>query len=432
MIIKRIVRTTTAGVSTESILLSKTTNVKVQILILFQIFFGSAMIWWMTFPFFSSRTRLIGYILFCLGWFLATLAHDFKFLFTFLNHSKYWLLWGAILLLYFFLNYGGEMETQLLSFIMILPIISIFSFCEYKRAYRLEKILFNVLIIGLIITSIITIRFLIQDPLASRVIAIAEGNSFYSMKGVGGFSFVYSLVLLCPVLFYSFIYTKSGNRWLYLLISCLFGITVIAASYAIANIVMFMLLVVPIVFNKKNILPVTIVFIIVLLAGKFLLSFAYDYILSIENTIIRIRFLELYNFALFNEVQASSDISLRLSTYTGSFIKFISNPIFGVGAFFGTSGEVVGIGGHSEWLDLLARFGIVGSLPLLLFISSILKNIKSSLQKKTRPIYIIILFYFLLLGLVNPFLGLVSMTTIFLLPFLFNTQRKHENNLKFV
>jgi O-antigen ligase len=73
------------------------------------------------------------------------------------------------------------------------------------------------------------------------------------------------------------------------------------------------------------------------------------------------------------EGQFASD---RISLYGTSFKTFLEYPIAGVGAYYSVAGVDVGldqgIGGHSDLLDNLARYGLIGAglyLPILLVLA---------------------------------------------------------------
>lgn len=60
------------------------------------------------------------------------------------------------------------------------------------------------------------------------------------------------------------------------------------------------------------------------------------------------------------------DLTQRYSLMLESLQVFLENPV--IGASFGARGVgTTGVGGHSSWLDALALYGLIGSVPYLLF-----------------------------------------------------------------
>jgi len=59
----------------------------------------------------------------------------------------------------------------------------------------------------------------------------------------------------------------------------------------------------------------------------------------------------------------------RFELYGMSLRSFLHSPLIGIGAISGTTEFLwsMGIGGHSEAFDYLARFGLMGALPVIFF-----------------------------------------------------------------
>jgi len=59
-----------------------------------------------------------------------------------------------------------------------------------------------------------------------------------------------------------------------------------------------------------------------------------------------------------------TDLSQRVSLLMNSISSFISSPLIGIGAYY-NSYDIVG--GHSQFIDDFARYGIFGATPLIMF-----------------------------------------------------------------
>jgi len=99
---------------------------------------------------------------------------------------------------------------------------------------------------------------------------------------------------------------------------------------------------------------------------------------NISNDIFSYRIKEL-GMALFSN-EETYHMGLRLNTLTSSISTFLQHPIFGVAYRVGNTYDLlnsVGVGTHSDILDSLAKFGIVGAIPLFLIYVYQIREIRS-------------------------------------------------------
>lgn len=92
----------------------------------------------------------------------------------------------------------------------------------------------------------------------------------------------------------------------------------------------------------------------------------------------------------------------RLSRLSDSFELFISSPFIGNGYKYGYdffSSKLLGIGNHSEWLDIMAVYGLIGGLPFLLIYYFAVKETQKYNNRTTMKTYV---FAVIFLGLFNP------------------------------
>lgn len=104
----------------------------------------------------------------------------------------------------------------------------------------------------------------------------------------------------------------------------------------------------------------------------------------------------------------------RFYTLSTSWETFLKNPLFGIGYKFGNNYTLLyqnGIGVHSELLDLLAKYGVVGSLPLLYVI---IQQIKKIIKSSSLSIGIPLVFSLVVLFVFNPFISAQTMFMLFL------------------
>lgn len=95
----------------------------------------------------------------------------------------------------------------------------------------------------------------------------------------------------------------------------------------------------------------------------------------------------------------SNDIFSRFNLYFSSLRVFKNNFLYGIGYEFGYNTEKmlgVGLGSHSEWFDLLATYGLLGSIMLFTFLFTKFKENSETMIIKLGGLI------FLILGFLNP------------------------------
>ena len=111
----------------------------------------------------------------------------------------------------------------------------------------------------------------------------------------------------------------------------------------------------------------------------------------------------------FESASGDTQFTGRSSLFMKSFDVFLHNPFWG-----SVDGEV---GGHNYFIDMLASVGIVGFIPLCIYIYLIIKDIYFSLSKKTRFYYLVGAILFIMMGFMKNIWGMESfLMAFFLLP----------------
>ena len=97
-------------------------------------------------------------------------------------------------------------------------------------------------------------------------------------------------------------------------------------------------------------------------------------------------------------LEESSDASVRLSLVMKTLNSFVESP------FFGSPSALTG--GHNYFLDMLAKYGIIGCLPFFLMIKNQYSIIQSYLSDEAKRYYLIILIGFIALGVIKNMSGI--------------------------
>lgn len=235
----------------------------------------------------------------------------------------------------------------------------------YVLQYRGREIGFFAKLIFLvfIITIITTIVGLQQYPDAARWLATASSSDeskliLYEWKNIGGYDFVYSVVLLYPLLIFAYKRKKIGL----VLSGCISAGIFIMLIFAEYTTALLLFLITTVLFFVKRKLSgkevgvlIVVAFLLCIVFSKYVSEFLLWLGDTLNNDVFTPR---LYALAGGQEgLQAAEDN--RLLLYTSSINTFMSNPLLGT---FMTGGY--GTGGHSFILDTLAQFGLMGAAVL--------------------------------------------------------------------
>ena len=307
----------------------------------------------------------------------------------------------------------AELQTILYGFIVI------YYFEKFDR-YAIKR-LFVFVIFCYCITAITTIVGCTHYPLASRVLATTESTSneiykLYSSMNIGGFTFVYELVLITPIVIY-LIKNKAVSKIIGFGILILFAYTIVKAEYTTALIFYVLSLVlffIPELNGKKVIGILLIGFVLSIFASGFIGNVFSAIASNMNSVTLSSRFNYIGNLLNGNEITNTMFSGNRMVLYEKSWNAFLST--FGVG---GWSRDIAG--GHSFLLDLMAYFGVIGIVCFIIVSRSIyFHNIKPFKHKK---IYGYILWSFILtifLAILNPKLNyyyFIFITPLFALTF---------------
>lgn len=243
----------------------------------------------------------------------------------------------------------------------LIPLVIGYYFIQYR--IKDITIISRIIIIAFISTIVTTCVGLVQNPFASRVLATISSSQdvnaiLYNWKNIGGYEFVYFLVLLYPILILAY-KRRRINLVLTAIGTFMIFVTVILSEYATA---LLLIMCTSILFFCKKNLDKRDVYILLVVSTLILVFFSDSistvlaYIAkTIGSETIGERFLAL---AGGSDTLNSFDDN-RIELYQRSLNTFLEHPI--VGTFFSRNSA---IGGHSFILDTLAQMGILGGLLL--------------------------------------------------------------------
>lgn len=276
-------------------------------------------------------------------------------------------------------------------FVTIMVYIMVFTpFFFYNYLYKSKDIKFaKALLAGffLIWTIFLTLCFITcyTTPDLARMMA-AERGSYYNIINGGGYYMGYGSAILCAYLFKRLLRGDFKNGWLKIFM--IFEIVLMIATVLVINSYITLValvagLLIPTINTfakslKSKYISYTITGVVLLIiyfnAGPIL-----GYLIkNTENEFWNRRLAETYESAINGDNTAHVDERERV--YQVSIDGFFLSPVLGNGYKNGNAFEGEGSnynGNHSTVFDSLSQFGIVGALPLFLFLLYPLRRAKA-------------------------------------------------------
>lgn len=367
---------------------------------------------WFIWPFINFKLGVTPFLLLFILWFLTT---NLKWILALPKDLLMILVWLMTFFPYIItgtFRFGAmNPKNVLISFFLFFVGIAINHYYMYfkKDISTLGKISFFSTLFFLI-GSVQSSMGLKVYPLAARSLATGTDplHVTYLSLGIGGFGFVYSAVFINLLLLFFILKSHPMNskviRYLSICVFVVISYMLFLASYATALLfVMVGILFAIFIKGKKSLF-----FCSLLACTLFLMipkeSIGY-FIMDISqlfqtNSVISSKFLDLAQGFVVDSMGLQT--SARSQLYLASLETFLKNPLFGIYGPFGNPTNAI-VGGHSGWLDLLAYYGLFGSLPLYI---AIYLNFKKHLRYyANHPYHHILLInqiLFIFFGFVNP------------------------------
>lgn len=294
---------------------------------------------------------------------------------------------------------------------------------------RKQSVGLDLLIKSFVIIVLFNVPFLIhamnQYGLGLRLIDKTQDEFLNN-----AFGWAYSWVFISVGLFY-FLFNKESfpklrykkKVSLFLLVFLLVGIYIVIRSlYMTAILLLIVGFILAVVIGRLKSLFVPLIFVIFGLFALVYLIATYGIdlpFLNDEHNMLLSRVDEV-SLILQGNIDSAADFGSRNELFNNSLKTFKDNFLFGINheiSDFGNYKEVI-IGGHSEWVDNLAKYGLF-SLLLVFFL------IKSVLVSKPRLWCVYIILF--LLGFFNPSLQFPMIFTVFLMmPIIFRYQLENK------
>lgn len=289
-----------------------------------------------------------------------------------------------------------------------------------KEKPRATKVLlFRFILAALIFNYVYSIIVLFLDPGASRssaALSVLERSPYDILNAVGSFDAVYGglsviLILLCMRRIMKEKNIKNKTTLWVLILAFVF---IIMAAYGTALVLLVLALALFISQKNKVFSILMIVSMLLLLilhepAGQLLMNLAPQ--VSFSETFSEKMSDIGYMLKHFEAAGTYAGDAGRAVRMTWSWETFKNYPIFGALGI-----EEARLGGHSELLDLLGRFGFVGFVFVSAYFVCLYRNIREQLTlKEMRTGWKIIVLVFVASAVLNPSLYALQMMPMILM-----------------
>jgi len=286
-------------------------------------------------------------------------------------------------------------------------------FNYYLETYDVKSVgmLTDFAIACLFFASITTLWGLAFDPMAARVLATGRADLMQGLTGraIGSYGFIYGLVFVVVAMLGLI---KAGllakSKIVFTALAVLFIYIIFTAAFMLALLILAVSVTLMLLKIKKNshLLVTALGMLMLLFALSPLVSSVLNFLGDIvEHEALSMRFHELAIMSRDFSVEGTLNAASRWGVVALSIRTFLSNPILGVGGFYGFDTSQFGIGGHAAFFDELAKYGIIGAGFLFVALYSnarfIYRRLKNSKQKMA---YYCSMIAFFILGFINTLL----------------------------
>jgi len=266
------------------------------------------------------------------------------------------------------------------------------------------------------ITCITTIIGLIIYPMASR--QLASGSAIwdterYTRINIGGYEFIYALVLLIPV--FLWLIKRARGLWkaIYIIILTLDICCIYASQYTIALVCAVVALIVVALQNNQKLAWICTILIAIFLLfnGLSLLGKMFYWVSDIvDQEYVSDRLLQLAQ--LFSGQTVSTETSSeRLDHYFNQVNEFLNSPVLGHNLLEYSNTHV---SGHSLFLDLAGGAGIFGVSVLIFLIQKLYRLAVNPSKQRVLPHIRSLWIMAILLALLNPIIFSTTLTVVFM------------------
>ena len=257
---------------------------------------------------------------------------------------------------------GVIANLQMLIFFCYLPV-----FFYYHQTKESPVWVFALILILVAVFNTTTLWAYTENRNISRMMSKSfDGMEVYLRRGVGGYGYIYSIVLSLPLLFGITVrHFRSLNivfkiLTLYALVTSVF--TIYRAGYAIAMIISIVSIAVLLIYRKRTqtFIPLMIIIVVALVVVINLEDILWAVVPLVKGTKYEVKVNDIISSLMLNE--SVGTVGGRTERYIRSISLFFKSPIWG-------QLSRADVGKHSAILDRFAQFGFLLGGIFLYFVS---------------------------------------------------------------
>ena len=348
------------------------------------------------------------------------------------ENSKHIFICFLFIALMFMYNFLGVSDTSLVIYIVPVSFFLIMLMTPYVplllRKRKSWEWLFYAMVIVMLLNVISNIYLCIRYP----EINLASTREYMSEEmlanlNVGSTRFYTFTLFFFDVCFFVFLNCKEKKLKYFMLISSIITAIYICVYCLKAAVVLFFLLSIFFLYYSRRNRQSKSFFAVVGISGLLVLLLVMTYTDEIINFIVAVSPSERITVRLVtlldadNAAASSVTLTNRTDLYMLSVQTWLSSPtafFFGIGDHPTTYDlAATGIGHHSEFLDSLARYGLVGFFMLYFILAKSIKNVARQFDSRYKLQIYVIFFVYILSGFVKgAFLPGVGCVLYLLLP----------------
>lgn len=262
--------------------------------------------------------------------------------------------------------FKGGVSRILLNFATYFMLILVVVFCSLRdrKDFMVSNRLYILSVFFCTVFNLRTIiAILMNNTIIRTMVLDSEGSKTLLKSGIGGFGLVFSQTILIWCSLFLVLYTQMKIWKRIILVAHIISAAVLI-TYAqfMVGVISLIVGVIALILNQnrfnKGIKRVILLLgiIVVFLNIENILTFLY---LHSGGTVYQEKILQFIHF--FSGEELTGDSAARVSVYGSSINIFLKSPLIGT-IFNQTSG------GHSTLLDILAKYGVLVGIPLILLL----------------------------------------------------------------
>lgn len=372
-----------------------------------------------SFKIISYYNWIVGFL--SILWILTALLTDGKF-FLFSNkiivvEYIFWIYIFAFIVITLNLTLFGRMFGLFL--LLLIQVMYLFYKKNNERfIYSTSKLLLFIIPIICFVST----YFSLKIPYLIRAIDkdnyLGVYNNF-KILGVGGYSLVYTSVLLIPICLYALLYDKRKTKFtafLYFINIVVGSFFVLTAGFSIATFTLITSVIILLIIKRVNIKSIGFLFSILLISYfsfDFLMEKIFPVFLLLFSKMpyYKMKLIEISEILMYHQIQSAS-VTKRLYNYGTSIDSIKKYPFFG-----SIVSDSLIFGNHSTILDVTSIFGIfTGLLLIYLLFSTIISFFKKYNIVRSNSIILLSMISLFIILFFNNDIPTLGLPLFFLLP----------------